>query len=119
MRGQWLIPRVGPLTPSLPPRPARSNEYHFKLSAHFEIHDDIEVLRRMGLNRCTPEEINEMVSPEMRKFLPEQVQLTAGELLGPACLCLAQRAATDRWNISRVRHRPRRRRVGPQTTRRR
>ena len=67
-----------PFPPSVLSLPPFRNEYHFKLSAHFEIHDDIEVLRRMGLNRSTPEEINAMVSPEMRPFLPEHVQLTAG-----------------------------------------
>ena len=53
------------------------NAYHFSLTAPFEIHDDIEVLRRMGLNRITPSELDGMITPEMRPFLPENVQLTA------------------------------------------
>ena len=63
--------------------PRGSNEYHFSLTAPFEIHDDIEVLRRMGLNQITPAEIDAMIPPAMRPFLPDYVQLTPGR--GAVC----------------------------------
>ena len=91
MTPERCVPRLtilhvdGPPHPYLYPpvlpagaRACRSNEYHFSLTAPFEIHDDIEVLRRMGLNHITPAEIDAMIPPAMRPFLPDYVQLTPG-----------------------------------------
>jgi len=51
-------------------------QYYFEFDAPFEIHDDIEVLRRMNLNRCTPAQARELVPSELHKYLPGNMQST-------------------------------------------
>lgn len=47
-----------------------STQFFFDFDVPFGIHDDIEILTRMGLNVCTPLELRQIVDPTMLKFMP-------------------------------------------------
>lgn len=50
-----------------------STQFRFEFDVPFEINDDIEVLTRMGFNKCTVAELKAMVSSDMLKYLPPAV----------------------------------------------
>lgn len=53
----------------------------FSFSAPFEIHDDHEILMRMNLHRCSPDELQKLVPQDMVQFLPPD--MVAGNLGAP------------------------------------
>lgn len=46
-------------------------EIFFNFSAPFEIHDDSETLKRMRMQRCTPETLNALVPQGLAPFAAE------------------------------------------------
>jgi transcription factor Dp-1 len=49
------------------------SDVFFNFSAPFEINDDNEVLKRMELQRVTPEEVLAYVAPELQRYVPADV----------------------------------------------
>jgi len=44
----------------------------------FEIHDDIEVLRRLGFNHCSRNDITSLLPPHLHSYLPPNVLANQG-----------------------------------------
>ena len=57
---------------------APAQEIFFNFSAPFEIHDDSETLKRMGMQRCTADRLEALVPPNLVAFARES------ELVDPA-----------------------------------
>jgi hypothetical protein len=49
-------------------------EIFFNFSAPFEIHDDSETLKRMNMQRCPPDRVDEFLPSELHEFAREMLQ---------------------------------------------
>ena len=50
----------------------------FTFDRPFELHDDTEILRRMGMTKATSEELESILSPELMNFVPAESVLSPG-----------------------------------------
>lgn len=52
---------------------SQRSDVFFNFSEAFEIHDDNEVLKRMQLQKCSPDELPKMIPEPLIRYLPEHM----------------------------------------------